>query len=472
MVEKNRSEKINKILSNKYYKALDWVSFVGALVASCGAMYFLFSRQVVSDGSTYMSDILPYISEMLGIETQFDFPYPVLFKTGYLVTVLIKNPETAMAITVMLFQALAMIITKVVLNKQTGAKLLSTFCTLGLFFDSMIFSEVFKKFGIRYRYEGVMSSNPWHNATYMAARPFVILAFVLGAATLIRYEQELVKKEPVKAPHVIESGRIDFVEAPAALKRFLDAYGLYVGFTLSMLLATMTKPSYTIVHMAAAGIIMLWKFAEARFKNFRQTLLLGVCYIPTIIALLYQYSGVFTGQGADSVERGIGFEIGRVWGQYTSNIPLALFLGAAFPFVTLLFHFKDLKTNNQYRFGWQIYVAATTMALVLYEKGFREWHFNFGWGYICGLFIVFMVSVVMLLNDTMDCLAGGRDTKQPAGEEADGNIHVKDGAIVVEISPSKVFCWVKIVIMWAVFGTHILMGLRYFQILCWGGNYM
>ncbi|SDB38918.1 hypothetical protein SAMN02910298_01918 [Pseudobutyrivibrio sp. YE44] len=454
MFDNNSSAKLNKILSSKYYKALDWASFAVALIGSCAAMYYLFSRQVHTDGETYMSDILPYISEMMGRETQFDFPYPVLFKTGHLIAVLIYNPEIAMAITVMLFQALGMIITKVVLNKQTGARLLSTFCTLGLFFDSMIFSDFFKQFGIRYHYEGVMSSNPWHNATYMAARPFMILAFVLGAATLVRYEKELVKKVNTEPYHVIEDGKIDLVEAPAALKRFLSEYGLYVGFTASLLLATMSKPSYTIIHMAAAGIIMVWRFVACHFKNFRQTLLMGVCYIPTIIALLYQYSGVFTGQGADSVERGIGFGIGRVWGQYTTNIPLALLLGAAFPFVALLFHLKDLKTDAQYRFGWQVYLAATVMALVLYEKGFREWHFNFGWGYICGLFIVFMISAVVVLRDTLALFGLKTCQESPT------------------IQTNKILFALKLILQWSVFGVHILMGLRYFQLLCWGANYM
>lgn len=414
--------KFKRLIDSKIYSVVDLVVFAVALIGAVYAMLFLFYRQAISDGNTFMSDMGPYIKEMLGEKTQFDFPYPVLFKTGALINVFATSPEWAMAITIMVFNILAMVITRIVLSKQTGAKLLATFCTLGLFFLSMIYSDAFKVFGIPYKYEGVMSPNPWHNGTYMAARPFMILAFVLGAITLARYEKELK----------------DIKQLSARQKR------LYLWFAISMLLVTMTKPSYTIIHMAAAGIIMIYRFFASKCRNFKQTIILGCCYIPTIIALLYQYAGVFQGTGADDVERGIGFEFGRVWGQYTTNYPLALFLAGAFPIITLMFHFKDLKGNAQYRFGWQVYLAATVMALCLYEKGFREWHFNFGWGYICGLFIVFMCAVVLMLNDTM---------KLVQGQLAKGRV-------------------IELAVMWLCFITHVLMGLRYFQILCWGGNYI
>ncbi len=414
--------KFKKLINSKTYKFVDLAVFVLFLVGAAYAMLFLFYRQAVSDGNTFMSDMGPYIKEMLGEKTQFDFPYPVLFKTGAMINLFASSPEWAMAITIMIFNVLAMVITRVVITKETGAKLLATFCTLGLFFLSMIYSDAFKAFGIPYRYEGVMSPNPWHNGTYMAARPFMILAFVLGTMTLDRYEEKLA----------------DLRQLPINQKK------LYFWFAMSMLLVTITKPSYTIVHMAAAGVIMICCFLAGKCKTFKQNILLGCCYIPTIIALLYQYVGVFQGTGADYVERGIGFEFGRVWGQYTTNYPLALVLAAAFPFATLLFHFKDLKDNIQYRFGWQIYLAATLMALCLYEKGFREWHFNFGWGYICGLFIVFMCAVIVLLKDTMELLNG-------------------------KLAKGKL---IAIIIQWMLFGTHVLMGLRYFQILCWGGNYI
>ena len=86
----------------------------------------------------------------------------------------------------------------------------------------------------------------------MAARPFAILAFFKYGELLPVYEQ----------PNAVREHKRD-----------------YILFAIYLLLATMTKPSFTIVLVGAAGILMLWRMFRSRFRNFVPTVWLGVKYL-------------------------------------------------------------------------------------------------------------------------------------------------------------------------------------------------
>ncbi len=234
--------------------------------------------------------------------------------------------------------------------------------------------------GIKYKYLGVFTPNPFHNATYMAARPFAILAFFKYGELLPVYEQ----------PNAVREHKRD-----------------YILFAIYLLLATMTKPSFTIVLVGAAGILMLWRMFRSRFRNFVPTVWLGVCFIPTFMDLLYQFRGVFVPQ--EGQEGGIGFTFGHVWAQYCGNLPLAIGLAIGFPILVLLLNYKELRRDSIYRFSWQVYVMSFLMAFFLYEKGFREMDFNFSWGYMYGIFFAFVGALLVLLRATAN--AGTRRKK-------------------------------------------------------------
>ena len=160
----------------------------------------------------------------------------------------------------------------------------------------------------------------------------------------------------------------------------------YILFSVYLLLATMAKPSFTIVLVGTAGILMLWRMFHSKFRNFMPTIWLGVCFLPTFADLLYQFRGVFVPQ--EGQEGGIGFTLGHVWLQYCSNLPLAIGLAVGFPILVLLLNYKELCRDSIYRFSWQIYGMSFLMAFCLYEKGFREMDFNFSWGYMYGIFCI------------------------------------------------------------------------------------
>ena len=208
-------------------------------------------------------------------------------------------------------------------------------------------------------------------------------------------------------------------------------------FGAVLLLATMTKPSFTMVFCGAAGLIMLFRMFKSKFSNFKNTVLLGCMFIPTFIDLLYQFGGVFTGQDSKGQEAGIGFELFRVWGEYCSNYPVAIGLLICFPLVVLMFQYRKVLTNTLYHFGWQIYGMGLAMFVLLYEKGFRVVDANFSWGYMIGAFFLVMSSLLVLLEET---------------------------------AKAEKYSW-KLLIQWGAFGLHLACGLLYFGMILLGGFY-
>lgn len=379
--------------TKKRDKYIDIIVF-GVLFAIAAAVTFtLFHRQTLGSPETgYHSDMKAYILEMQGLNTKYSFPYPILFKLAAFIH-LFTGPELAMALATCLLNSLAIIILKLEMNRHTlkslrdampgcswAAGIVVSVVSVLLFFVSMLFPPVGMYLpGIKFTYVGVFSCNPFHNATYMAARPFAILAFFQYAKLLDSYETGY-------------GGRWKHAESGVDLRD-------YVLFALYLLLATMAKPSFTIVLVGAAGLIMVYRMVRSKFRNFLPTIQLGLCFIPTFIDLLYQFKGVFVPE--EGAEGGIGFCFGDVWKLYCDNIPLALCLAAGFPILVLILNFKELKKNTIYRFSWQVYLMGFAMAFLIYEKGFRMPDFNFSWGYMYGIFFAFVGALLVLLQATI-----------------------------------------------------------------------
>lgn len=156
---------------------------------------------------------------------------------------------------------------------------------------------------------------------------------------------------------------------------------------------------------------MLFRLLKSKFRNLIPTIWLGITFLPTFVDLLYQYQGVFVPK--EGAEGGIGFCFGEVWGYYCTNLPLAVCLAIGFPLVTLLFYWKELKTNESYRFAWQFYLMSFAMAFFLYEKGFRKPDFNFSWGYMYGIFFSHFGALLVVLERMMQL--SGKSGRTEAG---------------------------------------------------------
>lgn len=428
-------------------RLIDGIVFTLLLAAASAVTLTLFYRQTTGNPSSYHSDMKAYILEMQGLDSGYSFPYPVFFKLSALIHLFV-GPELAVALATMLLNSLGIVLTKLAFNHLAleglegcfrkggahGGKDISwmagiciSLAAVSLFFISMLYPPkgIYLP-GIRHNYLGVFTSNPFHNATYMAARPFTILAFLWFVKLLGGYEKG--------------TGRGGV------------SYGDYVLFSLFLLLATMTKPSFTLVMVSTAGLIMLYRLCKSGFRNFVPTVVLGLCFIPTFIDMLYQYQGVFVHE--EGVEGGLGFGFGKVWANYCGNIPLAVCLAVGFPLLVLVLNRKECKKNTLFAFSWQMYLVGFAEAFFLYEKGFREVDFNFSWGYMCGIFFCHFSALLVLLRVTGGKIKGRRCAPAVSGGKAAGRMAA--GLLLIQ---------------WAAYLWHVVCGLYYFGTLLGGAMY-
>lgn len=379
--------------------------FAILLIAYVAVTFFLFNRQThsfssVPDGNgkyivennIYPSDMGYYVLDIEGLQDKYSYPYPVFFVLSKIMSFLL-DARTGMALVTALLNGAAVVLVRVYLEKllvyendsdevKLKTEILISIGTISLFVLSMLYPPkgIYLP-GILFKYVGVFTPNPFHNATYLAARPFAIVAFFSFAELLGRYEKD---EHPDKA---------------------------YFVFAAALLLATMTKPSYTILHVGTAGMIMLWRLIKG--KNLKAFIMLGIMFIPTFLDLLYQYSGVFINKPAvDALEneKGIGIGLGDVWNMYCGNIPLAVLLIVGFPVLVFVLEFAlpklirlyertyNEKLKNVYALAIYIFIAGFLTNFFLYEKGFRKKDFNFAWGYMYGAFFAFVGALVILIN--------------------------------------------------------------------------
>ncbi len=393
------------------------VFFILLFLAYLAVTLFLFHRQTVRYAGRYISDITDYLSTIQGIEVAYRFPYPVLFRTGSFF-MLFTTPEHALAFAATFLNGLSVLVLKWYLDsflevkKYPGRSWLSILLTFSLLFVSMLFppsylghyNEIGENY--LYRYRGTFTPNPYHNATYLAARPFSIPAFFLFAEVLGIYEKENKWFHPK-----------------------------YLLFSLFLLMTTMTKPSFTLILCAAAGILMLYRLIAGQFQGVKAFFQLGIYFIPTFLVLIYQFVVVFE---PDNAEAGIGFAFLKAWSTASGNIPLSILFATAFPLTVLALRGKEKTLWTQYRFSWQFLLIGLATLLFLYEKGIRMPHLNFAWGYMHGLFFTYTVSLICLAKATLT-------RSQPL--------------------------W-KLTLQWGVYAAHLICGIDYFVVLLRGGLYL
>ncbi len=406
-------ERIDK-WSDRRKQWTDWIFFSLLLAGYTVLTFTLFHRQTLGNPQHYHSDMKAYILEMQGLESGYPFPYPIFFKLSALVHSFLNNPPLSVAVMTTFLNCLTPVIMKWSMNRilykrcdknrvLLGA--LISVCVFALLFVSMVFPPKGMYLpGILNIYAGVFTPNPLHNATYNATRPFATMVFFLFPVILDEYEEKINWK-----------------------------HNLWFG--LFLLLTTMTKPSFTFIMVPAAGLIMLYRLIRSKFRGVKEFFLLGICFIPTFIALLYQFFGVFAPEGDG--ERGIGFGFAEVWSTYCENIPLAIGLALGFPILVLLLNLGELKKDKWYRFSWQMYLVSLVEILCFFEKGYRKYDLNFSWSYMHGLFYVFVATVMVLIRKTWK----------------------KEGK------------WWLIAAQWLALGWHLLCGIYYFNNIFQGNMY-
>lgn len=360
--------------------------FCVLLAIYTGVMLYLFWMQCF-EVPDFISDMPAYVDKTAGIAGNYEFPYPLFFTLAKGLALFMGAPA-AVAVTTAVLNALGICVTGYYMNRQvrilvkygelSGKKrcalnIAVTAAVFALFLLGNLYSPkntAFFGFDYAYRCMGIYTPNPIWNATYMATRPFAVICFFEAAKLLGEYEKHFQWKK-------------------------------CIPFAASLFLTTITKPSYTLVIVPLVGLVLLFQLIASRGKSLRNAFFLCLTMIPTGLDLLYQYSGVFMGTNTLGEETGIGFAFAKVWGNFSSNILLSIVMGMALPLGVLALNFGELFKNAVYRFAWLNYLVGMGMFLFLYEKGFRMLHANFSWGYMHGMFFVFLMTLVLVIRNTL-----------------------------------------------------------------------
>ncbi len=399
-------------------KKVTKIVYILLLASYTYLLFVLFRNQAFhTEYLVYGSDVDAYLLEMQGIDSGFDFPYPVYFMLGRFFA-LFGGVNMGAALSATLLNSISPAVLSYYMLKylsplvpdksenKTAYEEFILLATYALFFVSMLYPpEGIYLPGMTLRNLGVFSANPYYNQTYLAARGFAIVAFFLFAHILTYYEDHVDVKE-------------------------------YVTFAVFLLLATLTKPSFTFVLVSAAAVHMIVKLIMSKGKKTKEFFCLLATAVPTFITLAIQFGGVFGSNSHAGEDGGIGFGIGKAWGVYTNNIVLAVMLANAFPGVVMLLNLKRFKDNKIFLLSWEVMMAGFLEFLCLYEKGERLQHCNFAWGYIYGIFFVFVSGLMLLIENSVK---------------------------------KKQHIWM-LVFEWAVFVWHLGCGIAFFVML-YGGGY-
>ncbi|HIW81874.1 MAG TPA: hypothetical protein H9742_10245 [Candidatus Acetatifactor stercoripullorum] len=360
--------------------------FILLLFLYTGVMLYLFLMQCY-EVPDFISDMPAYVEKTAGIAGDYEFPYPLFFTVAKLFAVFLGAPA-AVAVTTAILNSFGVCTAKYYMNRQVRSfvcyeemsekkRCMTDICVTGAVFALFLLGNLYSPkntafFGFDYAYRcmGIYTPNPVWNATYMATRPFAVICFFEAVNLLSEYRENFQWKK-------------------------------CVPFALSLFLTTITKPSYTLVVVPVFGLVLLFHAIRSKGKSLKNAFFVCVTMIPTGIDLLYQYSGVFSGTNVLGEETGIGFAFAKVWGNFSSNIPLSIVMGMALPLGVLVLNLGELKKNGAYRFAWLNYLMGAGMFLVLYEKGFRMLHANFSWGYMHGMFFVFLMTLALVIKNTV-----------------------------------------------------------------------
>ena len=306
------------------YKVADFVLFATLLIILAHFFGQLVYAQALYAGKEggYFSDIYAYMQEMQGIDSGYSFPYPIFFLTGKFFDLFLPI-EMAVTLAEVLFNSLAILITKYYLEKYinesagktTWQHFAVTLSVFACFMMSMWWLPRFGKINLPFKdqvFYGTYSGNPWHNATYIATRPFAVGAF-FSFVNLFKDEQKFDIKKGIV-------------------------------FSVFLFLTTMTKPSFTLVIGSAMAFVCIVRLIRRRFKNIKYILFLFVCSIPTLVALVLQFGGVF-GSGNTEEEHGIGLDFFRVWRSANPHVLAAIFYANVFALVCIPFLIKNIKKH-------------------------------------------------------------------------------------------------------------------------------
>lgn len=234
------------------------------------------------------------------------------------------------------------------------------------------------------RFLGSYSMNPIHNPTQMSARPFALLCICLVYDIWNKQKDEAYKGT--------------FFNMEKGLKK------PYIYLAITLLLSTMTKPTFAEMFIPAVALIMLAEWiGRIRKKDgsasvyFKHCLNMLYCAIPGLLYILLAFLGYFIWGGSYGADG--SFMITKwleVWSMFTENVTLSMALGLAFPLFVILLDLRFFLKDNLGRLALVGYAVSFFEAALLGEGGGKLSHGDFMWPMMWGMALLFFAATLRL----------------------------------------------------------------------------
>lgn len=218
-------------------------------------------------------------------------------------------------------------------------------------------------------YLGQGTPNTWHNPTNLMVKSFAICCFFMVF------------------------GLLDAIDKQKEIKR-----SQYVTLTVVIFLSVLAKPAFAQGFIPGLGVYLAILCAKKRsWVYIKKYFYICLTFIPGVLWMMCQFVVYFyTGTSGEGV--GIG------WLEVSSspNVCISLMLLFGFPLLYLLFSIKRVYKETDIQLSICYEVMAWLERALLYEKGGRKYHGNFGWGSLLSAFVLWMVVVMHFINDVKE----------------------------------------------------------------------
>jgi len=169
-----------------------------------------------------------------------------------------------------------------------------------------------------------------------------------------------------------------------------------VALAVVLALSTLVKPNFTLAVLPLLGLLVVMRRLPLRVAF--------VCALPALATLAWQLArlaaGPQTGDGVVSV-RPLA-----AWHLYSPAPLVSILLSLAFPIAVTLLVWRDARHREALRWSWLLAGVAVLEMALLSERGARFSAFNFYWGVVPAVHLLFLTAALELL--AARGLTGGR----------------------------------------------------------------
>lgn len=214
-----------------------------------------------------------------------------------------------------------------------------------------------------YYIKGQPSPNYWMNGTVLASWPFAVLLFWQS------YRQ---------------------LQSPEA--------GWWRRMLLWLVLLVVSKPSYAFVFALVYPLFLAGRhgFGRAVRRHFVPLGLLGLLVAIEYYLVFLQKDSVYVRVFNRGEASGVDVCLFCVWKLYSSNIPLSVLAGVAFPVATAMAFWRELRQKLLFWYAWAGFFTAIAISAVFTQKGEEFTCWNFRWQTYIAAYLLFTVSVLFV----------------------------------------------------------------------------